>query len=114
MLKAGKLPQGTGIGLYGYSWVREYKKPIPIESEARVVQRIFEMVAKGQSCYSIAQTLNKEGIPTRAGKRWEAVTVSRLVRNPAYCGLTYFGRTKGGNGEGPSTGRGMGAVARHY
>jgi site-specific DNA recombinase len=98
MLKAGKLPQGTGIGLYGYSWVSEYKKRIPVESEAGVVQRIFEMVAQDKSCYGIAQTLNKESIPTRAGKRWEAVTVSRLVRNPAYCGLTYFGRTKGGNG----------------
>jgi len=99
MLNAGKLPQGTGIGVYGYSWVREYKKRIPLESEARVVQRIFEMVAQGQSCYGIAQTLNSESIPTKAGKRWEAITVSRLARNPAYCGMTYFGRTKGQNGK---------------
>jgi len=29
MLKNGKLPQGTGIGIYGYQWIKEYKKRIP-------------------------------------------------------------------------------------
>jgi len=99
MLKAGKLPQGTGIGVYGYSWVREYKKRIPLEREAKVVQRMFEMVAQGKSCFGIARTLNDESIPTKSGKRWEARTVSRIVRNEAYCGLTYFGKTKSVNGK---------------
>lgn len=94
-LKAGKMPQGTGIGMYGYQWIKEYKKRIPIESEAQVVQRMFEMVADGVSCFKIARTLNQEGIPTKSGKKWEARTVSSMVRNPAYIGITYFGRTTG-------------------
>jgi site-specific DNA recombinase len=95
MLKSGKLPQGTGIGIYGYQWIREYKKRIPIEREVKIVQRMFEMVAQGDSCFKIARTLNKENIPTKSNKKWEARTVSRLVRNPAYMGVTYFGQTSG-------------------
>jgi len=99
MLKNGKLPQGTGIGIYGYQWVREYKKRIPIEKEAKTVKRMFEMVSDGKSCFRIARTLNEESIPTKSGKKWEARTVSRIVRNPAYMGLTYFGQTSGKNHE---------------
>jgi len=95
LLKDGKLPQGTGIGIYGYKWLRDYKKRIPLEYEAKIVLRMFEMVAQGNSCFKIARTLNEESIATKAGKKWEARTVSRIVRNPAYTGITYFGMTSG-------------------
>jgi len=95
MLNSGKLPQGNGIGIYGYKWLRDYKKRMPIESEAKIVQRMFGMVANGVSCFKIARTLNEERIPTKSGKKWEARTVSRIVRNPAYTGITYFGVTSG-------------------
>ena len=95
MLKSGKLPQGVGIGIYGYHWVKETKKRIPIEREAKVVQRMFEMMANGVSCFKIAVTLNKENIPTKSGKKWEPRTVSRILRNTAYYGVTYFGQTAG-------------------
>lgn len=95
MLKNGKLPQGTGIGIYGYQWIREYKKRTPIEREAKIVQRIFEMVANGNSCFKVARILNSESIPTKSGKKWEARAVSRTVLNPAYMGITYFGKTSG-------------------
>jgi len=99
MLKNGKLPQGTGIGIYGYQWIKEYKKRIPLEREAKIVKHMFEMVAKGDSCFKIARVLNEEGVPTKSGKKWEARTVSRIVRNLAYIGITYFGRTSGKNHE---------------
>jgi len=95
MLKEGKLPQGTGIGIYGYRWNKEEKKRIPIEHEVRIVKHMFEMIAQGTSSYKIARTLNEESVPTKAGKKWEARTVSRIVRNPAYMGMTYFGVTSG-------------------
>jgi len=95
LLKQGKLPQGNGIGIYGYKWLKDCKKRIPLEHEAKVVQRMFEMVANGISCFKIARTLNEESIPTKSGKKWEARTVSRIVRNSAYTGITYFGMTSG-------------------
>ena len=99
MLKKGKLPQGTGIGIYGYQWIKEYKKRIPLEREAKIVRRMFEMVARGDGCFKIARTLNEERIQTKSGKKWEARTVRRIVRNPAYMGITYFGQTSGKNHE---------------
>jgi len=95
MLNSGRLPQGTGIGIYGYKWLKDLKKRIPIEYEAKIVQSMFEMVASGVSCFRIARTLNDESIPTKSGKKWEARTVSRIVRNEAYIGITYFGVTSG-------------------
>lgn len=99
ILKSGKLPQGTGIGIYGYQWIKEYKKRIPIEREAKIVRRMFEMVAEGYSCFKIARILNEEGVTTKSSRKWEAPTVSRIVRNPAYMGITYFGKTSGKNKE---------------
>ncbi|MFC2009165.1 recombinase family protein [Chloroflexota bacterium] len=95
MLKAGKLPQGTGVGVYGYQWMRDEKRRVPLEREACIVRRVFQMVADGKSCYGIARELNEASIPTRTGKRWAATTVSRVARNCAYIGVTYFGRTTG-------------------
>lgn len=103
MLNSGKLPQGTGIGIYGYKWDKESKKRISLEHETKVVQRMFEMVAHGDSCFKIARTLNEASVPSKAGKKWEARTVSRIVRNSAYCGLTYFGQTSTVNGKQIST-----------
>ncbi len=95
LLKNGKLPQGTGIGIYGYHWIKEHKKRVPLEREAKVVKRIFEMVIAGNSCFKIANILNSESIPTKSGKKWEARTIARIVSNTAYMGITYFGKTSG-------------------
>jgi site-specific DNA recombinase len=54
---------------------------------------MFDMLADGYTCNKIARTLNEASVPTKSGKRWEGETVSRIVHNPAYCGITYFGQT---------------------
>jgi len=99
MLKSGKLPQGTGIGIYGYKWDKESKKRIPLEHESKVVQRMFKMVADGDTCFKVARTLNEASVASKSGKKWDGQTVSRMVRYSAYCGLTYFGQTTGANGK---------------
>ncbi len=91
----GQLPQGTGRGLYGYKWDKATKKRIPIEFEARVMERVFTMVAEGMSRFNIARVLNQKGIPTKSGGMWYPLTISRMVNNPSYIGLTYFGKTRG-------------------
>ena len=93
-LKEGRLPQGTGLGLYGYSWNKESGKRIIIEEEARVVTRIFTMVLQGCSFHGIAVELNKDFIGTRSGSKWHPLTVRRIATNEAYTGKTYFGKTK--------------------
>jgi len=91
----GVLPQGTGIGLYGYKWDSKNKKRIQLDFEAKIVQKIFTMLDEGSGFFNIARALNEQGIPTKSGSKWYSFTVRRLAANPAYIGLTYFGKTAG-------------------
>ena len=38
--------------------------------------------------------LNQKGYVTFKGRSWHALTVKRMLSNPAYAGRTYFGRTR--------------------
>ena len=61
-VKEGRLPQGTGIGIYGYSWDKATGKRMIIQEEAKIVQNVFTMALKGVSFNHIAIELNKQGI----------------------------------------------------
>lgn len=89
------LPQGTGVGLYGYKWDKDQKKLVPLGFETKVVERVFNMIAEGVSRFKVAKTLNDQGVPTKSGGKWHPLTIERMVTNPAYIGLTYFGRNRG-------------------
>jgi site-specific DNA recombinase len=93
LVSRGILPQGTGIGLYGYSWDKKQKKRVAIDFEARVVDKIFTMIADGNSRFQVAKTLNEQGIPSKSGGKWHPLTIQRIIANPVYIGKTYFGRT---------------------
>ncbi len=93
-LKEGKLPQGTGRGLFGYDWNPESKSRVIRQNEALVVKRIFELIAEGNSVLGVAKKLNTEGVPTKGGLAWYPPTVRKIVTNPAYCGETLFNRTR--------------------
>lgn len=90
----GRLPQGTGIGIYGYQWDKTTKKRTIIEHEAEVVQKIFSMVLQGSSVNQIAIELNRHGIKTKTGSLWHSLTIRRILNNTAYTGKTYYGMTK--------------------
>jgi len=89
-LAKGNLPQGTGIGIYGYSWNTQTKKREVNQFEANVVDDIFQRVASGESLVSIARTLNQHNIPTKANKVWHSLTLRRMVKNTCYIGQTRF------------------------
>jgi site-specific DNA recombinase len=60
------------------------------EAEAQMVRRVFEMYTVEGLINSIAEImrrLNREGIPTRKGGRWERSVVWGTLRNPAYRGV---------------------------
>jgi len=93
-LKEGRLPQGTGVGIYGYDWDEEAKRRVINEAEAVVVRRIFNMVVDGFSCFHIACEFNREGILTKTGKPCHPMTIRRQAMNPAYYGETIFNQTR--------------------
>lgn len=91
----GIMPQGTGIGLYGYRWDSTNKKRIPLEYETKVVQKIFTLMDEGIGFFNIAKILNEQGIRTKSGSKWHPFTVKRMLTNTSYIGFTYFGKTSG-------------------
>ncbi len=96
---------------------RDTAKLLPSTPERiRVIQRIFhEYVEEGRGCKTIADRLNRDGIPSpRNGKwssnakaKWSLSTIRAIVRNPAYRGdmvwnrrtFAKFNRVKGGVAE---------------
>jgi len=85
---------------YGYRYVKKSDSSAAyyevIESEAKVVQMVFDIYTQqNQSINAIARMLNERQIPTRTGvTRWERSTVWGILRNPAYKGRACYGKTE--------------------
>ncbi len=60
---------------------------VPKESEMQVVRKIFNLYLQGMGTQSIANLLNKEGVPRRYGKdKWYAKTIHYILNNERYMG----------------------------
>lgn len=92
-----KAKQGLVIknsGLYGYQYDQEKKTYVIDESEARVVQMIFNYFTDPQSNFrginGIAHHLTDIGVPTaRGGKVWHRQVVRQMLMNESYTGTFY-------------------------
>ncbi len=64
--------------------------------EAAIVDSMFaRYLEPGATLYSLAKRLSDEGVTTPMGKRiWNPATVRGILRNPAYAGTAYAGRTR--------------------
>jgi site-specific DNA recombinase len=85
---------------YGFQYVKKTQESPGTyeihEPEAAVVRRIYALyTGDGLPIGAITARLNEEGIPPRkAGGRWERSTVWGILKNPAYRGTAYFGKTQ--------------------
>jgi site-specific DNA recombinase len=75
------------------------------ETEAAVIQRIFELCASGKGCKRIVSTLNEENAPapppSTGGRRgvapsrsWAAYTVREIIHRETYRGVVVWNRVK--------------------
>jgi len=92
--RTGKIPQGTGIGCYGYRYNPETGRREIHTDQANVVRRIFEKFCNGDGCSKIATALNREGTPAFSGGQWHPLTIRRMLSNETYTGKTVYRRTK--------------------
>ncbi len=98
-LRAGKLLPWTHV-LYGYRVNPERPRdPAGVgldEAEAAVVRELFaSYLEEGTTLFSLAQHLHAVGIASPTGKAyWKTATIRGLLRNPAYTGQIYVGRTR--------------------
>ena len=93
-LREGKLPHGLGKGMLGYDWDSVNKVRKINDYEARLVLRIFNMMAEGNTCFRIARVLNEQCIPSKTGTYWYDKTIEGIIRNQSYMGIMYYGKTK--------------------
>ena len=91
--RAGKLPQGTGRGIYGYRYHPGTGRREVDPVQAAVVQRIFTRFCAGASVNGLTAELNREGILAFSGGAWFPLTVRRILQNETYTGLTLYRRT---------------------
>jgi len=60
------------------------------KDEEHVVKQIFQEYQTGKSMTKIAKTFNKKGIQTKMNKSWGAQTISKILKNPLYCGKFHW------------------------
>ena len=69
---------------YGYNYVDG--KLLINDKEAKVVKNIYLCYIDGKSMGEIAKMLNMAKIPTKRGGFWAKKTISKILKNPVYCG----------------------------
>jgi site-specific DNA recombinase len=69
---------------YGYTYRNGEMVTVP--EEANIVGEMFQMYLRGSSLREIAETLNDRGIPSKTGKSWSKQSISKMLKNPLYCG----------------------------
>ncbi|TET91779.1 MAG: recombinase family protein [Methanomassiliicoccales archaeon] len=73
-----------GYTPYGYDY--DDGQLIVNEEERKGVLLIFEEYLAGRTTREIANLLNFKDVPKRTNTPWFKMTVSRMLRNPVYCG----------------------------
>ena len=92
--KSGRLPNGTGYGIFGYDYDKETKTRSINEAEANIVRMMFQSGSEGVPLHRIACRLNERKIGTKRGCRWHPLTVGRILRNRAYTGVQFYGENR--------------------
>lgn len=59
---------------------------VPNESEAPIIQELFQRFLSGESFFSLAKDLNVRNITTHRGNAFENRTIEYILRNPVYIG----------------------------
>ena len=95
--KARKGTKPAGITPFGYRYTLD-KKGIEIhEEEAKAVKQAYSMAQAGDSLQAIADTLTKQGLPTRRTSQgkpntaWTRQTVHYMLKNDFYTGTLQHG-----------------------
>ena len=60
------------------------------KKETPVVNNIYTWYKNGKSMGEIAKMLNNEKIPTKRGSIWAKKTISKILKNPLYCGYLHW------------------------
>lgn len=76
----GKIP-------YGYDYDKETRIFTINETEAAVINLIFDTYEQEHSILQVTHLLNEKGILPRSGTPWSPTTISKMLNNPFYTGV---------------------------
>jgi site-specific DNA recombinase len=62
--------------------------------QAAVLRRMFEMYAHGAGMYTIASTLNAEGVPSPRGRGWTVSGIREILHRDLYQGVIVWNRSQ--------------------
>jgi site-specific DNA recombinase len=84
-----KARRGNGYLGSGHPYGYSYKNGglAIIEEEANIANDIFRRYLDGMSLREIADSLNHHGVPSKTGKEWSKQVISKILKNPLYCGF---------------------------
>ena len=85
MLERAKKGLANG-GLTPYGYIRQDKKLIPHQKEAKEITSIFETYIETGSPASVYQMLKERRIKNRSGKNFSKTNISHILRNVVYIG----------------------------
>ncbi len=83
-IKRGRKPSGPTP--YGYNYDRTTGTWTIDQDQGAIVRELFERVAGGESCHSLARELNERGVPRPRSGAWQQARVNQIVRQRAYIG----------------------------
>lgn len=94
-VKAGQMISFQNGVFYGSGNILGYNKVgkdlVVNEEQAEIVRYIYSEYLNGNGTVKIADELTKKGVPTSTGlTTWSASYVSRVLRNPFYCGTIVY------------------------
>ena len=82
-----RMANGTlGISRVPYGYEKKGKNLIINEEKAAIVRRIFSLYLCGNGARRIAVIFNDEGIPSPTGKKWNNMTILKILKQEKYIG----------------------------
>lgn len=79
----------------GYQIIEKGKPLVIVPEEASIVRLIFDKyVNQKKGCFDIARQLNALGLQTSRKKSFERRSIEYILKNPVYCGMIRWNRTK--------------------
>ena len=88
-----RMPNGTGVGMYGYDYDRHAQVRTINDLEAEVLRQMFDWRIEGLSYSAIARKLKELGIKAKKGGDWSHGTVRESLNNEACTGEQVWGST---------------------
>ena len=73
---------------YGYDYIDG--KLVINENESEYVKTIFEKYNENIGMSKIASFLNENKVPTKKNRKWANQTISKILKNPLYCGYIHW------------------------